>query len=62
MSEWQPIETAPADGSSILLYEQSALEVFVGYFCETTKDWCPLAADPSWGTKAISAHRAAIRS
>lgn len=34
MSEWKPIETAPKDGTFVLLYSPDAKEpsIFVGYF------------------------------
>ena len=30
--EWQPIETAPKDGSNILLWEGSSTTPFIGYW------------------------------
>jgi hypothetical protein len=32
LPEWQPIETAPKDGSSVLLFEPDGLGRFVGYW------------------------------
>lgn len=32
LTEWQPIETAPKDGTSILLFEPPELGRFVGYW------------------------------
>jgi hypothetical protein len=60
MSEWQPIETAPKDSSSVILWPYDA-EITVGYFrdveisgwyCEIMErffeptHWMPLPAPP----------------
>jgi hypothetical protein len=40
--QWQPIETAPKDGSDILLYEVPAGKTHIGYFSPVTdmsKKW-----------------------
>lgn len=51
MSEWQPIETAPRDRSSVLLYEDemTGLGPFIGYW--TGVQWLPLTASKSWETQ-----------
>lgn len=38
-SDWQPIETAPKDGTAILLWEEYSTNPFVGYWCKYARDW-----------------------
>lgn len=45
-SVWKPIESAPKDGTPILLFEREELEAFVGYWA--TDRFLPLAS--SWET------------
>lgn len=56
MSDWQPIETAPKDGSSVRLLSEHGNDV--GYWCDyTARDQlptCPFTGEPmvgEWSTE-----------
>jgi hypothetical protein len=49
MTEWQPIETAPRDGTSVLLFatqnphdmvDYKGAQVLSGYWCQLDEAWC----------------------
>ena len=48
MAEWQPIETAPRDGTSLLLWTRAG--VMVGWWDEGSEDHAPDSPghDPGW--------------
>jgi len=40
MSEWQPIETAPKDGTEILTYRKARLISVASYWPHEGAEWC----------------------
>ena len=38
---WQPIETAPKDGSSVILFEPFEMVACSGYWAEEDNEWFP---------------------
>ncbi len=46
MSEWQPIETAPKDGTAMLVHDEGA--VFIAVFDEDEGAWMDIAGAPGY--------------
>lgn len=53
MSEWQPIETAPKDGSEILLGRSSNTKVYTAHW-ELEPSWAWKSAEPCWAVYMAS--------
>ena len=45
---WQPIETAPKDGTETLLWEKGFEVYAVGYFCELAEKWVVFGTHWNW--------------
>lgn len=53
MSEWQPIETAPKDGTWMLVYEPSEYPPSVHVVRWGTREWTMGARQYAWVTMAL---------
>jgi hypothetical protein len=56
MNEWQPIKTAPDDGSDVLVYVENSNECFVVYWADDDDSWVyarapnvgPISCEPTY--------------
>jgi|GEM_PF-1410987 len=53
---WESIETAPRDGTEILLYDQIEGEVYLGKWIDNSQQWCPQSSEMEVGFWSDDCH------
>lgn len=47
--KWEPIETAPKDGTEVLLFDKKEGEVYLGRWIDNSQKWCPQSSEMEVG-------------
>jgi hypothetical protein len=55
MSEWQPIESAPRDGTEFVMLDANVKTATVGHWMEDV-DWMDFGKEPRWFPLATPTH------